>query len=383
MVNKPTSLLIVILALLALIQTGQAATLAQNTALDYVTPMKVYLTPTDCWNTGSGGCGYIHRADSGYNGRSSAYAYTRIGKMITVDSTWDYVEAIEITYAVTNNTYPMVVTLSSATTSDPDTATTSLINTWYLYKNCDQNNTGCAAKAQLNLDYDEDVTNDMGEIIIPYLFIEILNPISGSIGVMPRIGVTRTISGIPAFATNTYYLSNWNNLGDYDFAGNMIYPAYTDYYGYSYPANPTDTRLFMNDMYFKMYGQFRFPTTPDPTPSATSTQPITTSTIPEGTPPAPGEGEGELMIPDFGNGTIICPDCAGNETEQRGEGIDGDTGIGGTMKGLGYCKSGTCTTQDFIDFLYDFSNAIFILSIMFIMVKMFRYKKTKRYGRRA
>ena len=373
--------LIMMMVMIAIAYPGQAAILEQQTALSYVTPMKLILTPSNCKNTGSGGCGYLHRTDPDFVGRSIAYPYTRIGKMITVSDQWSYVQAIEITEAVTNNTYPMVVTISKATTADPNTATITLINTWYLYKNCEVNQSGCASIIKLNLDSSEDVTNEAGAIIIPYLFIEILNPVSGAIGVMPKVGIsTTTKTGIGLFIKNTYYSDTWVETTTQDWSGNMVYPAYTNYYGYNFPANPTDTRIYIKDIQYKIYGQFIFPSTPDPTPSITSTQPVTTSTMPADTPPAPG-GIGIIISPDFNNGTIICPDCGGNETQEGTDEIGEDTGIGGTMKGLGYCKSGGCSSQDFIDMAYDFSNMIFILSIMFIMVKMFRYRRTTKKWR--
>jgi len=124
------------------------------------------------------------------------------------------------------------------------------------------------------------------------------------------------------------------------------------------------------DLSFVMYGTYVTPDEP-PGPPGDTTEPPTELPC-DDCDPYPGDpgGNESFFIPDFGNNTIYCPDCIGNETKNSTAVIKPGSGFCASLISFGYGSLDGCDAYSYIDFLYDYSLLFFILSIIAIGAKI-------------
>ena len=146
-----------------------------------------------------------------------------------------------------------------------------------------------------------------------------------------------------------------------DVNGNSI-NYYDDYY---------KENLNINFIPISVYGQHKWPVTPQPTPTSVGNE--TNASIPCTfcDVPFPESTTNESFEPDFSNPNEICPDCFNDTKIIIPEGnLDNEKGATKTLKSFGYCNEFGCSIQDLINFLYDFSLLLFFISLLTLAYKL-------------
>ena len=170
--------------------------------------------------------------------------------------------------------------------------------------------------------------------------------------------------------------------------GSLYYKYGTTWYNYGQYVNWGEPNTF-GDMVFYLYGQYKFPTTPLPTPIVEAPSENTTE-LPEGCtwtdfynglcinmPPITDVWIAVPSSDDYNwtkSKEEIAPGILGNESILI-TGIPKDKQSSKFLKSFGYCKDGTCTSEDIISMLYDFA---IILNIFSFFVLMFKFMKVKK-----
>jgi len=186
-----------------------------------------------------------------------------------------------------------------------------------------------------------------------------------------------------------------NNAVAYYNAETTIYPGgklyqsptntftYSEMNQYAYPYN-----YGYADLTFELFGTFKIPQTPLPTPIIPGTTPSVQpqecsladyyvgncSTMPDA---LWIKNDSISFIPSFNNTTQYCPTCQGNETTTTKNTLVTTTAFCQTLIGFGYGSNTGCSSKDFISFLYDSSIGFFYLSIVLLMWKIYLVYKRK------
>lgn len=277
------------------------------------------------------------------------------GQIINISNSFGSITSISIPFKKTvysDSYYNPTITIRvyKSSTNNPDTSTLTLWDSTILTIT----NTNIA-NINFVFDYPLQIYDDGNENkIVDYIFIEL---------------------------QETYHTGD-NNLIEYSYYQSTSNDIYNEGKNYQY-STITSTWSSIeswlspnsyNDMAFKLYGSYRFPPTPMPTPQQTYNNPDTNTSL-----PCPdcindfpdidinsSEFNNTGNEINFSNPNEICPTCIGNETISVNS-IPSNNGFSQLLINFGYCTNLGCTLDDIISFLYDSSKIIFWLSVIVVL----------------